>query len=49
MSFEEIGWEEIDDGIGNIVFYKTILGRIDRKTGRIIGPDKVETPSPDFR
>lgn len=38
---EDIGLEEIDDGIWNIVFYNTILGRIDRKTGRITGQDKV--------
>ena len=38
---EDIGLEEIDDGIWNIVYYNTILGRIDRKTGRITGQDKV--------
>ena len=38
---EDIGMEEIDDGIWNIVYYNTILGRIDRKTGRITGQDKV--------
>lgn len=38
---EDIGMEEIDDGVWNIVYYNTILGRIDRKTGRITGQDKV--------
>lgn len=38
---EDVGLEEIDDGIWNIVYYNTILGRIDRKTGRITGHDKV--------
>ena len=38
---EDIGMEEIDDGIWNIVYYNTILGRIDRKTGQITGQDKV--------
>ncbi|HKI83821.1 MAG TPA: IS481 family transposase, partial [Candidatus Krumholzibacteria bacterium] len=38
---EEIGLEEIDDGIWNIVYYNTILGRIDRQTGKITGNEKV--------
>ncbi len=35
------GLEESDEGIWSIVYYDTILGRIDRKTGRITGQDKV--------
>lgn len=38
---EEIGLEEIDDGIWSIVYYNTILGRIDRQTGKITGNEKV--------
>ena len=38
---EEIGLEEIDDGIWNIIYYNTILGRIDRQTGKITGNEKV--------
>ena len=32
-----IGLEEIDDGIWNIVYYKTLLGRLDARTGKITG------------
>ncbi len=38
---EHIGLEEIDDAIWSIVYYNTILGRIDLKTGKITGNDKV--------
>jgi len=38
---EEVGLEEIDDGICNIVYYNTILGRIDRQSGKITGNEKV--------
>ena len=38
---EEIGLEEIDDGIWSIVYYNTTLGRIDRQTGKITGNEKV--------
>jgi hypothetical protein len=33
--------EEIDDGIWNIVYYNTVLGRLNPKTGKITGHDKV--------
>jgi hypothetical protein len=33
--------EEIDDGIWNIVYYNTVVGRLNRKTGKITGHDKV--------
>ena len=36
-----IGLEEIDDGIWNIVYYNTVLGRFNRKTGKITDHDKV--------
>lgn len=36
-----IGLEEIDEGIWNIVYYNTVLGRLNRKTGKITGHDKV--------
>ncbi len=38
---EDVGFEEIDDEIWNIVYYSTILGRIDLKTGKITGNEKV--------
>jgi transposase InsO family protein len=38
---EYIGLEEVDDAIWSIVYYNTIIGRIDLKTGHITGDDKV--------
>ena len=38
---EIIGLEEVGDGMWNIVYYNTILGRIDLQTGRITGIDHV--------
>jgi hypothetical protein len=39
---EEIGLEEVGDGVWNIVYYSTLLGKIDERTARITGirPDK---------
>ena len=34
---EDIGLEEIGDGIWNIVYYRTLLGRIDERTATITG------------
>jgi hypothetical protein len=34
---EDIGLEEVDDGIWNIVYYSTLLGRIDERTLLITG------------
>ena len=34
---EHIGLEEIGDGLWNIVYYTTLLGRIDERTGQITG------------
>lgn len=38
---EDVGLEEVDDGTWSIVYYNTILGRIDLQTGRITGNDKL--------
>ena len=38
---EDVGLEEVDDEIWSIVYYNTILGRIDLQTGRITGNDKL--------
>ncbi len=37
LADEHIGLEEVGDGLWNIVYYKTLLGRIDERTGRITG------------
>ena len=34
---EDIGLEEVGDGIWNIVYYRTLLGRIDERDRRITG------------
>lgn len=34
---EHIGLEEVDDGVWNIVYYSTLLGRIDERTLLITG------------
>ncbi len=34
---QDIGLEEVGDGIWNIVYYSTLLGKIDVRTGRITG------------
>jgi len=36
---ENIGLEEVGGGLWNIVYYSTLLGRIDERTGRITGVD----------
>lgn len=38
---EQIGLEEVDDDIWSIVYYNTVLGRIDLTNGLITGEDKV--------
>ena len=38
---EDIGLEEVGDDIWSIVYYNTILGRIDLQTGKITGNEKV--------
>ena len=34
---QNIGLEEVDDGIRNIVYYNTLLGKIDERTLLITG------------
>jgi len=37
LADEHIGLEEVGDGLWNIVYYRTLLGRIDERTARITG------------
>jgi len=37
LAGENVGFEEIDDGLWNIVFYDTLLGRYDQETSLITG------------
>lgn len=39
LADEHIGLEEVGDGLWDIVYYRTLLGRIDERTGRITGVD----------
>jgi hypothetical protein len=39
LADEYVGLEEVGDGLWNIVYYRTLLGRIDERTGRITGVD----------
>jgi hypothetical protein len=39
---EYVGLEKVDDGIWNIVYYTTLLGRIDERDGRITGVQSVK-------
>lgn len=39
LNGEYIALEEIDDGLWNILFYTTLLGRFDEASGRITGAD----------
>ncbi len=34
---EDIGLDEVDDGIWNVVYYRTLLGRLDVRAGRFTG------------
>ncbi len=38
---EDIGLEEVGDDVWNIVYYNTVLGRIDLQTGKITGSENV--------
>jgi len=38
---EHIGLEEVGDTMWNVVYYNTVLGRIDLQTGKITGGDIV--------
>ena len=37
LSGEDIGLEEVGEGIWNIVYYTTLLGKIDERTSRMTG------------
>lgn len=39
LADEYVGLEEVGDGLWNIVYYRTLLGRIDERTRRITGVD----------
>ncbi len=38
---EDIGLEEVGDAVWNIVYYNTVLGRIDQQTGKSTGSENV--------
>ncbi len=38
---EDIGLEEGGDAVWNIVYYNSVLGRIDPQTGKITGSENV--------
>ena len=38
---EDIGLGEVGDAVWNIVYYNTVLGRIDLQTGKITGSENV--------
>lgn len=42
LTNEHVGLEEIDDGIWNIVYYTTLLGRIDERDGKLTGVQTVK-------
>lgn len=37
LNGESVGLEEVDDGIWNIIYYDTLLGRFDERTHTITG------------
>lgn len=37
LNGESIGLEAIDDGLWNIIYYTTLLGRLDERTGKVTG------------
>ena len=37
LADQHIGLEEVGDGVWNLVYYRTLLGRIDERTGQITG------------
>lgn len=39
LNGEHVGFEEVDDGLWNVLFYRTLLGRFDQTTGLITGAD----------
>jgi hypothetical protein len=50
LNGEEIGLEEVADGVWNILYYETPLGSFDERSKKITGapsPRRVLTMSPD--
>jgi hypothetical protein len=41
LAGENIGLKEVGDDVWNIVYYSTVLGRIDIHAGKIVGSDNV--------
>ena len=41
LAGEDIGLEEVGDAVWNIVYYNTVLGRIDLQTSKITGSENV--------
>lgn len=39
LANEDVALEEIEDGLWNIVFYTTLLGRYDERNGLVTGAD----------
>ena len=39
LETEYVALEEVDDGLWNILFYKTLLGRYDEREGLVTGAD----------
>jgi hypothetical protein len=37
LAGEQIGLDEVDDGVWSIYFYQRMLGRLDERTGKISG------------
>ena len=37
LADEQTGLEEVGGGVWNLVYYRTLLGRIDDRTGQITG------------
>jgi len=37
LADQYIGREEVGDGVWNLVYYRTLLGKIDERTGQITG------------
>lgn len=40
LAGQDIGLEEVDDGIWNLVFYRTLLGRIDLRSGELFAAER---------
>jgi transposase InsO family protein len=40
LNNQYVGFEEVEDGVWNILFYETLLGRFDERTGRLSGLER---------